>query len=135
MEALPLDICKIIDQYKVSMELLEARPQPQHYVSKFLAEERQIITQICALSFGNLAAILRARDVLEASVDLIDFYHEAEENWNAQHDVWGLTPVDNPPACREHIGYLVYQWLCLQGDNASLDGIAASCLLGKFCFW
>ena len=135
MEALPLDICKIIDQYKISMELLESRPQPHHYISKFLAEERHIITQICALSFGDMSTILRARDILEASVDLIDFYHETEQNWNAQHEVWGLTPYKNPPGLREHIGYLVYQWLCLQGENASLDGITASCLLGKFCFW
>ena len=135
MEALPLDICKIIDQYKVSMELLEARPKQHHYVCKFLAEERDMITQICALSFGNLATILRARDILEASVDLIDFYRESESNWNAQHDVWGLMACDSPPACREQIGYLVYQWSCLQGENASLDGIAASCLLGKFVFW
>ena len=77
MLALPLDICKIIEQYKVSMELLEDRPKPQHYVSKYLAEERQILTQICALSFGNLSTILRARDILEASVDLIDFYDAA----------------------------------------------------------
>ena len=135
MEALPLDICQIINKYKVSMELLEARPKPQHYISTFLAEERSIITQICALSYGSLATILRARDILEASVDLIEFYRSSERNWNAQHEVWGITPFENPPTCREHIGYLVYQWLCMQGENASLDGIAASCLLGKFCFW
>ena len=81
METLPLDVCNIIQQYKLDFELFEEQPNPVHYVSTFLAEERKIITQICALSFGNLATILRARDILDASVDLIDFYREAEKNW------------------------------------------------------
>jgi hypothetical protein len=135
METLPLDVCNIIQQYKLDFELFEEQPNPVHYVSTFLAEERKIITQICALSFGNLATILRARDILDASVDLIDFYREAEKNWEQRNAVWGMVALRNPPCCSNNIGYLVYKWLCLEGDNAGMDGFVATCLLNKFSFW
>ena len=135
MEKLPLDVCKIILQYKHDMELLTEPPQAQHYISTILAEERNIIAKICALSFGHYATILRAKDILEASTDLIEFYRESENNWNMRHQIWGLTPTENPPTCSEHIGYLVYQWLCNQGSNATVDGMVASSLLNKIALW
>ena len=135
MDCLPTDVSNIIYKFKRDMELLEGSPQPQHFISTFLEEERRIITMICALSFGQISTILRAREIIEASVDLIEFYRASEVNWNERHAVWGITPYETPPVCSNHIGYLVYQWLCLQEENVSLDGIAASCLLGKFCFW
>ena len=135
MEKLPLDVCKIILQYKHDMDLLTETPQAQHYISTILAEERSIIVKICALSFGHYATILRAKDILEASVDLIDFYRESERNWNRRHQIWGITPTENPPMCDEHIGYLVYQGLCIQGENATVDGMVASSLLNKIALW
>ena len=135
MEKLPLDVCKIILQYKHDMELLTETPQAQHYISTILAEERNIIAKICALSFGHYATILRAKDILEASTDLIEFYRESENNWNMRHQIWGITPTENPPTCSEHIGYLVYQWLCIQGSNATVDGMVASSLLNKIALW
>ena len=135
MDTLPLDVSNIIQQYKRDFELLEEQPNPEHYISSFPSYERKIITQICALSFGNLATILQARDILEASVDLIDFYREAETNWNQRNAVWGIVALHHPPCCQNHIGYLVYKWLCLEGENAGMDGFVATCLLNKFCFW
>ena len=135
MDQLPLDICNIIQQYKKDMELLTETPQHKNYISTILAEERNIIAKICALSFGHFATILRARDILEASVDLIEFYRESEFNWNQRHQIWGMQPTENPPACCAHIGYLVYQWLCLEGEQATVDGMVASCLLEKFALW
>ena len=135
MEKLPFDVCKIILKYKEDMELLTETPQAQHYISTILAEERSIIAKICALSFGHYATILRAKDILETSVDLIDFYRESETNWNKRHAIWGLTPTESPPTCNQHVGYLVYQWLCLQGENATIDGMVASCLLDRFALW
>ena len=135
MDELPLEVCKIIQQYKEDMELLTETPQAQHYICEILAEERNIIAKICALSFGHYATVLRAKDILEASVDLIEFYRESENNWNKRHAIWGLSPTENPPACCSHIGYLVYQWLCLEGERATVDGLIASCLLDKIALW
>ena len=90
MDELPLEVCKIIQQYKKDMELLTETPQAQHYICEILAEERNIIAKICALSFGHYATVLRAKDILEASVDLIEFYRESENNWNKRHAIWGL---------------------------------------------
>ena len=129
MDVLPLDICNIIQQYKLDMELLTETPQHKNYVCTILAEERNIIAKICALSFGQY---LRAQDILEASMDLIEFYRESEMNWNQRHHIWGMQPSENPPVCCTHIGYLVYQWLCLEG---AVDGMVASCLLDKFALW
>ena len=135
MDELPLDVCRIIDQYKLDMELLTATPNMQRYISTVLAEERNIIGKICALSYGSLPTILRAKDILEASVDLIDFYRDAETNWNKRHDVWGLTPIQNPPSCSNNIGYLVYQWLCLEGQQANMDCLVATGFLNKYTLW
>ena len=78
MDKLPIDVCKIIQQYKEDFELLEQTPQVQHYICGILAEERNIIAKICALSFGHYATILRAKDILEASTDPIEFYRIRE---------------------------------------------------------
>ena len=135
MDDLPLDVCKIIRQYQEDMELLTDTPQVQHYICGILAEERNIIAKICALSFGQYSTILRAKDILEASTDLIEFYRESEKNWNRRHAVWGLRPTESPPTCNEHIGYLVYQWLCIEGERATVDGMIASCLLDRISLW
>lgn len=135
MDSLPFDVVKIIDQYKLDMEMLMQRPDPSHYMCSFRAEERQILTQICTLSFGHLATVLRVRDILEASVDLIDFYRESERIWNCRHQIWGLTPYNTPPGCSDHLGYMVYKWLCLQSDRDGMDGVIASCIVNQFCFW
>ena len=126
---LPLEICNLIKQYKLDMELLTETPQHQNYISTILAEERNIIAKICALSYGQY---LRAKDILEASMDLIEFYRESEINWNQRHQIWGIQPTENPPTCCKHIGYLVYQWLCLESE---VDGMVVSCLLDKFALW
>ena len=135
MDDLPLDVCKIIHQYKRDMELFVQQPEAKYYISPFLEDERQIIKNICALSLGTLPTLLRVRDILEASVDLIDFYRESERIWAARHKVWGLTPYAHPPSCGDHLGYVVYQWLSLQGSNGGLEGMVANCMLHKFCFW
>ena len=134
MDKLPIDVCRIIQQYKEDFELLEQTPQVQHYICGIHAE-RNIIAKICALSFGHYATILRAKDILEASTDLIDFYRESENNWNRRHAIWGIMPTENPPTCCSHIGYLVYQWLSLEGERATVDGLIASCLLDKIDLW
>ena len=81
MDDLPLDVCKIIHQYKRDMELFVQQPEAKYYISPFLEDERQIIKNICALRLGTLPTLLRVRDILEASVDLIDFYRERERIW------------------------------------------------------
>ena len=134
MDKLPIDVCRIIQQYKEDFELLEQTPQVQHYICGILAE-RNIIAKICALSFGHYATILRAKDILEASTDLIEFYRESENNWNRRHAIWGIMPTENPPTCCSHIGYLVYQWLSIEGERATVDGLIASCLLDKIALW
>ena len=132
MNDLPLVICNIIQKYKEAFELIDARPEPQHFVNTILADERSIIKKICALNF---ATILRARDILDASVDLIEFFMEAEKNWNKRHEIWDLVPTESPPSCKNNLGYLVYQWLCLEGPEATVDGLLAASLLDKFAMW
>ena len=132
MDDLPLAICKIINQYKEAFELIDDQPEPEHFISRIFAEERNIIVKICALNF---ATILRARDILDASADLVQYYMEAEKNWNKRHEIWDIVPVENPPSCRNNLGYLVYQWLSLEGPEATVDGMLAANLLDRIALW
>ena len=132
MDALPTVIVKLIMSFKRDMDLLEDEPKPQYYVSPFLTDERKLITKITALCYGEIPTIMRARELLSACTDLGDFYRHSDANWYARHAIWGLTPIHPPPSCRNNLGYLVYQWLSLEGDQAEIDSLTAGLLFGRY---
>ena len=118
--------------YKRDMDLLIAEPKPQFYVSQFLTDERNLITKITALCYGEIPTIVRVREMLDACTDLKDFYQHSDDNWCARHAVWGLTPIHPPPACQNNLGYVMYQWLALEGDRAEINALTASVLFGRY---